>query len=115
MFDDMTADMKSNNKLSPIVTELFLRGQKLNDSLVCISQSYFKVPQTIRLYKTHLFIMKIPNKRGLQQITSNHLSDTDFKNFMKLYKDYTKEPFSFLVNDTTLSSDNPLRFRKSLL
>ena len=59
--------------------------------------------------------MKIPNKRELQQIASNHLSDIDFKNFVKLYKDYTKEPFSFLVNDTTLSSDNPLRFRKNLL
>ena len=57
--------------------------------------------------------MKIPNKRELQQIASNHLSDIDFKNFVKLYKDYTKEPFSFLVNDTTLSSDNPLRFRKN--
>ena len=64
---------------------------------------------------THYFIMKIPNKRELQQIASNHSSDIDFKDFMKLYKDYTKEPYSFLVNDTTLSSDNPLRFRKNLL
>ena len=49
--------------------------------------------------------MKIPNKRELQQIESNHSSDTiDFKDFRKLYKDYTKEPYSFSVNDTTLSS-----------
>ena len=59
--------------------------------------------------------MKIPNKRELQQLGSNHSSDTTFKHFMKLYKYYTKEPYSFLVNDTTLSSDNPLRFRKNLL
>ena len=59
--------------------------------------------------------MKIPNKRELQQIASNHSSDIDFKDSMKLYKDYTKEPYSFLVNDTTLSSDNPLRLRKNLL
>ena len=59
--------------------------------------------------------MKIPNKRELQQIVSNHSSDIDFKDSMKLYKDYTKEPYSFLVNNTTLSSDNPLRFRTSLL
>ena len=59
--------------------------------------------------------MKIPIKTKLQQIASNHSSDIDFKDFMKLYKDYTKEPYSFLVNDTTLSSDNPLRFRKNLL
>ena len=59
--------------------------------------------------------MKIPNKRELQRISSNHLSDIDFKDFIKLYKDYTKELYSFLVNDPTLSSDNPLRFRKYLL
>ena len=59
--------------------------------------------------------MKIPNKNERQQIASNHLSDIDFKDFMKLYKDYTKELYSFLVNDRTLSSGNPLRFRKNLL
>ena len=80
-----------------------------------ISQSYFKAPKTIRLYATHYFFMKIPNKRELQQIASNHSSDIDFKNFMKLYKDYNKRPYSFLVNDTSLSLDNPLRFGKNLL
>ena len=69
------------------------------------------MPKTTRLNATHFFIMKIPNKRELQEIASNHSSDIDFKDFMKLDKDYTKEPYSFLVNDTTLSSDNPLRFR----
>ena len=88
--DDMMADMVSNKKSSPIVTELFLRGTKLNISLVVISQSYFKVPKTIRLNATHYFIIKIPNKRELQQIASNHSSDIDFKDFMKLYTDYTK-------------------------
>ena len=61
--------------------------------------------KTIRPYSTHYFILKIPNKTELQQIASKHLSDIDFKDFMKLYKDYTKEPYSFLVNDTTLSYD----------
>ena len=59
--------------------------------------------------------MKIPNKRGLQQIALNHSSDIDFKDFMKIFKKYTVESYSFLVNDTTLPSDNPLRFRKNLL
>ena len=59
--------------------------------------------------------MKIPNKRELQQIALNYSSDIDFKDFMKFYKKYTKEPYSFLVNDTTLTSDDPLRFRKNLL
>ena len=59
--------------------------------------------------------MKIPNKRELQQIAPNHWSEIDFKDFMKLYKDYTEETYSFIVNDTTLSSVNSLRFRKTLL
>ena len=63
----------------------------------------------------HYFIMKNPNKRELQQIATNHLSDIDFKDFMKLYKEYTNELYSFLVNDTTLSSDNPLKFSKNVL
>ena len=116
MFDDMIADMESKKKLSPIATGLFLRGTKPNMSLVFISQSYFiKVPTTIRLNATRYFIMKILDKRELQQIASNHSPDINFKDFMKLYKDYFKEPYSFLANDTTLSSDNRLRFRKNLL
>ena len=87
-----------------MVTELFLRGQKRNISLVFISQSYFKVSKTIILNATH-FIMKIPNKGELQQVASNHSSDSDFKDFMRLYKDYTKEPYSYLVNDANLPSD----------
>ena len=59
--------------------------------------------------------MKIPNKRELQQIASNHSSDIDFKDFMKLSNDYPEELYSFLVNDTTLPSNNPLNFSKNLL
>ena len=108
----MIADIEANKKWSPIVTELFLRGRKINILLVFISQSYyFKLPKTIRINATYYFIMKIPNKRELKHIASSHSSDIDFKDFMKLYKDYTKEPYSFLVNDTSLPSDIPLRFR----
>ena len=77
--------MDSNKKLGPAVTELFLGGRKLNISLVSISKSYVKVPKTIRLNATHYLIMKIPNKRHLKQIASNHSCDIDFKDFMKLY------------------------------
>ena len=115
VFDDMIADMINNNKLNPVVTELFIRGRKLNISIVFITQSYFKVQKYVRLNSTHFFIMKIPNKRELQQTALNHSSDIDFKDFMKIYKKYTKERNSFLVNDTTLLSDDPLRFRKNLL
>ena len=115
VFDDMIADMINNKKLNPIVTELFIRGKKkLNISIVFITQSYFKVPKDVRLNSTHFFIIKIPNKRELQQIALNHSSDIDFKDFMKIFKKYTTEPYSFLVNVTTLPSDDPLRFRKNL-
>ena len=60
------------------------------------------MPETIRLNATHYFIMKIPSKIKLQQIASNRLSGIEFKDLVKLYKDYTKEPFSFLVNDAIL-------------
>ena len=110
VFDDMIADMVDNKKLNSIVTELFIRGRKLNISLVFITQSYFKVPKDVRLNTTHFFIMKIPNKRELQQIALNHSSDIDYKDFVNIYKKCTDEPYSFSVNDTTLSSDNPLRF-----
>ena len=102
--------MINNKKLNSIVTELFIRGRKLNISLVFITQSYFKVPKDIRVNTTHFFIMKIPNKRELQQTALNHSSDINFKDFVRIYKNYTDEPYSFLVNDTTLASDNPLRF-----
>ena len=115
VFDDVIADMEANKNLNPIFTELFLRGRKLNISFVFMSQSHFKVPKTIRLNATHYFIIKIPNTKGLQKMASNHSSKIEFKDFMKLYKNYTKEPFSYLVNETTLPSDNPLRFRKNLL
>ena len=86
-------------RLGPIVTELFLNGRKQNITLVAISQSYFRVSKTMRLNVTHCLIIEISNKRELQQIAWNHSSDTEFKDFMKLYKHCTKEPFSFLVND----------------
>ena len=93
---------------------MFIGGRKLNISLVFITQSYFRVPKDVTLNTTHFFIKKIPNKREIYQIALNHLSDIDFKDFTKIYKRCTDEPYSFLVNDTTLASDNPLRFRKNL-
>ena len=112
VFDDTIADMIHNKKLNSIVTELFIRGRKLNISLLFITQSYFKVPKDVRLNTTHFLIMKIPDKRELQQISINHSSNINTKDFIKIYKKSTDEPYSFLVNDSTLSSDNPLRFRK---
>ena len=69
--------MIDNKHLNPVVTELLIRGRKINISIVFITQSYFKVTKDIRLNSTHFIIMKIPNKRELQQISLNHLSDID--------------------------------------
>ena len=66
IFDDITADMINNKKLIPVVTELFIRGRKLNISIIFITQFYFKVPKDVRLNSTHFFIMKMLNKRELQ-------------------------------------------------
>ena len=115
VFDDMIADMINNKILNPVVAELFIRGRKLGVSIVFITQSKFKVSKDVRLNSTQFFIMKIPNKRELQKIALNHSSDIDFKGFLKTYKKCTAEPYSFLVNDTTLPSDDPSRFRKNLL
>ena len=109
----MIADMIDNKKLNAIVTEMFIRGRKLNISIVFITQSYFKVPKDVRPNSTHFFIMIISNKRELRQIALNHSPDINSKDFIKIYKKYTAEPYSFLVNDAMLASDNPLRFRKS--
>ena len=115
VFDDMIADMIHNKKLNSIVTELFIRGRKLNISLVLITQSCFKVPKDVRLNTSHFFIEKILNKRELQQIAINHLSDINTKDFANVYRKYTDEPYYFLVIDTMFASNNPLRFRKNLL
>ena len=114
VFDDMIADMIHNKKLNSVVTELFIRGRKLNISLVFITQSYFKASKDVRLNTSHFFIAKIPSKRELQQIAINHSSGINTKDFANIYIKCTSEPYSFLVNDTILPSNNPLRFRKNL-
>ena len=85
VFDDMIADMINNKKLNSIVTELFIRGRKLDISLVFITQSYFKVPKDVTLNTTHFFITKIPNEIELQQIALKHSSDTSTKDFINIY------------------------------
>ena len=85
--------MLSNKKLNPLVTKLFIRGRKLNISLIFITQSYFAVPKTIRINSIHYFVMKIPNKSELQQIAFDHTSDIDFQDFMNLYKECTAKPY----------------------
>ena len=82
----MIADMINNKKLNSKVTDLFIRGRKLNISLVFITQSYLKVPKDVRLNTTHFFITTVPNKRKLQQIALNYSSDISSKDFVKIHK-----------------------------
>ena len=89
--------------------------RKINISLVFITQSYFFVPKDVRLNSTHYVIMKINNKRELQNIAINHSADIAYKDFIKIYRECTKEPHNFLTIVTTLPSTNTLRFRKNLL
>ena len=102
VFEDMTTDMVNNKNLITVVTELFIRGRKLNVSIIFIPQSYSDVTKNIRLNSTHYFVMKISNKQELQQIAFNHSSDIDFRDFMKLYKKCTAKPYSFLFISATL-------------
>ena len=104
VLNDLIADTIYNKKLNSIVTELFIRGRKLNISLVFITQSYFKVPKDVRLNTSHFFITKISNKRELQQIAINHSSDINTKDFANIYKKCVTESYSFFVNDTTIAS-----------
>ena len=91
----MIADIMTNNKFLAIIKELFIRCRKFNISLVFITQSYFSVPKEVRLNSTHYLIMKIHYKRELQQIAINHSADIDYKDFMKIYRKCTKDPYSF--------------------
>ena len=110
----MIADIKTNKKFQAIIKELFIRCRKVNISLLFITQSYFSVPKDGRLNSTHYLIMKISNRKELQNIAINHSADIDYKDFMKIYRECTKEPFNFLTIDTTLPASDPLRFRKNL-
>ena len=102
-------------KLISVVVEWFITHRKLNIFLVFITQSYFVVPQNIRLNSTHCFILKISNKREFEQIEFNYSSDIDFRNFMNLYKKFTAKLYYFLVIEATLASDNTSSFRKNFL
>ena len=114
VLDGMIADTMANKKFEAIIKELFIRCRKLNISLVFITQSYFSVRKDVRSNSTHYLIMKINNKKNLQNIAINNSADIDHKDFIRIYRECTKEPFNSLTIDTTLAASSPLRFRKDL-
>ena len=114
MFGDTIAGIMAYKKFEAVVKKLFNRCRKTIISLVIITQSYFSVPKDARLNSTHYLIMKINDKRELQNIDINHSADIDYKDFMKIHRECTKEPFSFFVIDKTLPASDSLSFRKRL-
>ena len=95
VFDDMIADIMTNKKFQAIIKELFIRCRKLNMSLVFTTQSYFRVPKDVRLNSTHYLLMKIHNKRELQNIAFDHSADIEYKDFLKIYRNCTNELILF--------------------
>ena len=95
VFVDIIVDIMTNEKFQAMIKELFIRCRKLNISLVFITQSYFSVPKEVRLNSTHYLIMKINPRKELQNVAINHSANIDYKDFIKIYREYTKEPFSF--------------------
>ena len=95
IFYDMIADIMANKKFQALIKQLFIRCRKLNISLVFITPSYFSVPKDVRLNSTHYLIMKINNKRELQNIAINHSADIDYQDFIKIYRECTKEHIIF--------------------
>ena len=100
IFDDMISHVMSDKKVQQILKDFFIRCQKLNISLCFLTQSYFSVPKDVRLNSTHNILFKLNNKRELQNIGINDSSDIDFRDFIKIYRYCTKEPFNFLTIDT---------------
>ena len=111
----MIVDIMTNKKFKAIIKDLFIRCRKLNISLAFITQVYFSVPKDVRLNSTHYLIMKTNNKKELQNIAINHSADIDYKDFVKIYWEFTKKLYSFLTINTMLPASDPLRFRKELL
>ena len=105
VFFDMISHVMSNKKSQQVLKELFIRCRKLNISLCFLTQSYLSVPKDVRLNCTHYIIFKLNSKRELQNIAINHSSDIDYKDFVKIYRDCTKEPYNFLTIDTTQPVD----------
>ena len=114
VFDDMIANIMTNKKCQAIIKELFIRFRKLSISLVFFTQSYFSVPKDIGLHSTHYLIMKINNRRKLQNIGTDRSADIYYQDLKKIYRECTKEPYNFLTIDTTLPASDPLGFRTNL-
>ena len=101
IFDDMISHVMSDKKAHQNLKHVFIRCRKLNISLCFLTQSYFSVPKDVRLNCTYYILFKLHNKRELQNIAINHSADIEYKDFIKIYRDCTKELYNFLTIGTT--------------
>ena len=92
VFEDIISHVMSNKKAQQVLKELFIRCRKLNIALCFLTQPYFSVPKDVRLNCTHYVAFNLNNKRELQNIAINHFADIDYKEFVNIYRDCTKEP-----------------------
>ena len=111
----MIADIMTNKRLQAIIKELFITCRKVNISLAFITQSCFSIPKDVRLNSSHYLIMKVNNRKELQNIAINYSADIDYNDFVRIYKECRRKPYSFLTIDKTLPASDPLRFRNSLV
>ena len=115
VFDDMIAYIMTNRRFQAVIKGLFITCRKLNISLAFITQFCFSVPKDVRLNSTYYLIIKINNRKELQNIAINHSTDIDYHDFVRIYRECTRKLHSYLTIDTTLLASDPLRFWKSLL
>ena len=102
VFDDMISHVMSDKKAQQVLKELFIKCRKLNISLCFLTQSYVSVPNDVRLNCTDYIIFILNNKRELQSIAINHSSDINYKDFVNIYRNCTKETYNILTIDTTV-------------
>ena len=109
VFDDMIADIEYNKNFKRIIKELFYRARKINVSIVFITQSYFRALKDARLNSTHYILMKIGDRKELKRIAEENSGHSDYKDFLKMYNNCTKEPYSFMTIDTRPISTIPFK------
>ena len=113
VFDDMIADIEYNKNFKRIIKELFYRARKINVSIVFITQSYFRALKDARLNSTHYILMKIGNKKELKIIAEEKSGHLDYKDFLKMYNNCTREPYSFMTIDARPTAT--MVFRKNFV
>ena len=115
VFDEMIANIMTKRRFQAVTKELFIRCRKLNIALVFITQSYFSVPKDLRLNSTHYLIMKINNRRELQNVSTDHSAGVNYQDLKKSYRECTKEPFNFFDNRYYVTSKWSFMIQKKII